>query len=609
MSAFTNDRIATSPSGARWGYRLAAAAAVVFIVAAIWVVYWPSLGHIAGADHFDYLINTFGRTTFWDIFTHTYSYNRTRTVGVGDTMCFRPLFFAWLAWQQAWYETNFAAWQATGIALHCVVCGMLFRLVWLADRFRRGDSVSGLLLAVAVTTFFAVNPNVMVMVTWTHIHAYLVFMICTLAALELVLRQAMDAGPSRAASWLRLGTAWLLICTASFTYELGQFLAVLVGAFLLIVSTQAGNKRRGILLLLAFVSIALLYQTTNAVDWHLHTGQYEADLNMAAITGRAFSFDSLKHACRLSSYAMLQPFFPTRLIASFSGRVEIQELAWTDIFSGLWPVLGAAAACLWLLSALPGLRRPNDRTGRVLAWGAAIVGLLLAIHLGMLVLGRMNMRPDPELLQRNSYYAYMPLALLVVLSAMLWPASWTGRLARLRGPVCWTLIALLGLVAGRGGVALQATNGLFTRYQSARGGLDIVHRFIQQHRGEPHFSLAFDATQSRYKGIPLITILFKRYEDNDHPRYVASWRGTRLTFLTLDEYLAMNPNRQRPLFPDLVKIGPRYHIYQVAGRYQPVLYQDDWWQAAGETATLAQAEALAEDRLRQRDAQNPRSPH
>jgi len=573
---------------------------VCVLVGAIWAAYWPSLGVTTGSDQFDYLINTFGHYTTWDIFAHTYSYNRTRIVGPGDTMCFRPLFFAWLAWQQAWYEANLTAWQATGVWLHCAVCYLLFRLLNLAARSAGGNRAWSLAAAVVVTLFFALNPNVMVMVVWTHVNGYLVFLLFTLGALELLLRQALDFGSPRHRSILRLSSAWVLICAAAFTYELGQFLALLAGLFLLGLAIRQGRPRLGVVLLLAFALIDRIYHAANLLDQELHAGQYVADLNVSTIISKACSWSSLEHLRRLVLYSLVQPFFPDSLAGYASGRLQIEELAWSELSLRLWPVVGLCAITAWLALSLRAVRWHSSQIKRSLLAGVALAGGLLLLYLGIIVAGRMNIRPSAEILSGNSYYAYTPLLLASLLSAWLWiadsrrPASAAWRATR------WTLLASLAVLALVGGNQVNYVSQVVADYDAGRKVIDQVQEFVQAHRHEPGFGLAFDANQTRFKGVPVLTGLFRRYENNVSPSHVLVVQQGKIDLQPFEEYLRQHTKTADPVFRDVVKVGGKYHVFHHAGKYQAVLYDEDRWEVASDASTLFEAEALAQETLRRK---------
>lgn len=582
-------------TSARIAYALAHSAALLLIVAAIWVVYRPALDHSFGADQIDYLINTFGHYTTWDIFGHTYSYNRTRLVGAGDTMCFRPLFFAWLAWQQAWYESNSTAWQATSIVLHCLVCYQLFRLLRLAAR-NRGDSPAKLLLAIAIALFFAVNPNGIVMVVWAHIGAYLVFLLCVLVALELLIREAIGQGNRRSSTFLRLGAAWLLICAATFTYELGQFLALMAGLFLLLVWRSRGRIRAAVACLLAFASIAVLYQVVNAIDQRMHAGQYTPDLDLATIAARAFSWDCLDHVRRFGLYAFAQPLFPSSVLCDLGGRLQVRETAWSQLPFGFWTWIGVVTALVGAALTLGSLRRVlsrEARKNRVWVMALALVGFLLAAYLAIIVCGRMNVRPSSNILQMNSYYAYTPLLLGLIVCGVCWQVGMPSRGAGWQIATWLQIVLLLSLsyCAGNGTAAMSLAYAEFT---SGRTLALKIQQFVVLHRHEPGFGIALDMVQGRVKGIPCVSALFKRYENNDHPTYVVSARGPQVVFTPLDDYLRNNPRTTRPLFPDLVKVGSKYHIFRFAGQYQAIRYGESTWEIISTAPTAAEAEAGAE---------------
>ncbi len=580
-------------------------AVLLLIVAGVWDAYWPSLRHTTGADHFDYLINVFGQHTTWDIFAHTYSYNRTRVVGPGDTMCFRPLFFLWLAWQQAWHEANLSAWQATGVWLHCGVCYLLFRILRLATRASGRDSLGKFLLAATATLFFALSPSVAVMVVWTHVNAYMVFLIVTLGAVELLLRQALDRDATRRWSVVRLGAAWLLMCAATFTYELGQFVAVLAGLLVLHMGVARGRKDAGLLGLTAFASIALLYQGMNGLDQAAHVGQYTPDLDLPLIVRRALSWDCLEHAGRLAAYSLAQPLFPENLQMDALARVEIRELRWSQLRFDLWTLAGVAVAGVWFALCVLRVRRPVKNQVRGLTAGAVLVTAVLAMYLGIIVCGRMNVRPGPEILQRNSYYAYTPLLLLVVATGLWW-SSRELRGGKILGIVLG--VPLLAL-AFYGGTLTKRMNEIYAEHHPARERVDEIQRLVETHRHMPGFGLAFDCDdETRQKGVPFLSALFHRYEDNHRPSHVVVWRRGDLAILAREEYLRQYPHEHTQLFPDLVKIGAEFHIYHYAGKYQAVIYDDGRWRLAPEADSLERAEAEAWKELSPAEDEGVREP-
>ncbi len=589
---------APQPSSASAWRCVGHCAVALLIVTTIWVVYWPSMGIFSGADHLDYLINIFGHHSTWDIFAHTYSYNRTRIVGPGDTMCFRPLFFAWLAWQQAWYEAHLPAWQATGVWLHCLVCYLMFRILRIAGRAGGNDSAWKFLMAVIATLFFALNPNVVVMIVWTHINAYMVFVICTLVALELLIRLTLDGKEPTSSSRFQLAGAWLLICAAAFTYELGQFLAVLAGLFLLWTAHARAQTRRGILQCLAFSSIALLYQLANAVDQRIHAGLYQPDLGLPTILGKACSRECLEHALRLLAYCFAQPFFPQAFHATASGRLQVHETDW-----GAMPVNGWTLVSFLVIAALLGLTilagyHALSGGQRTFVHASALVAVLLLVYLALIVCGRMNIRPSPEVLQANAYYAYTPLLLFLVGLGFLWLTT-----ARDTWGVPWRVLwgvqlACLLLLSCIGAKQTREVTTFHALKSPGCEGVALVQTLVREHGRDPGFGIAFDAAQERIKGVPLLSILFNRYENNRNPSHVVWWRNSRFLILPWAEYAHRRPRSGTPLFPELVKLGADYHIYFFADKYQAVLYNETRWRVASNADTIAQAESDAINDLR-----------
>src|SRR5690242_14785447 len=110
------------------------------LVALTCLAYRPSVGHIARADHWWYLLQTADRETFGDIVAHTYSYGRT--VSHGDYGLFRPGLFTLLAAEKTLFGHDFAWWQRAGIFLHLANVGLFFLLLLRLGRLCGGGDPS-----------------------------------------------------------------------------------------------------------------------------------------------------------------------------------------------------------------------------------------------------------------------------------------------------------------------------------------------------------------------------------------------------------------------------------------------------------------------------------
>ena len=608
---------------------------VLLIMLAVCLVYWPSLDHVILADQLDYLVDTFGRYGFWDTFAHTYSYSRTRVMAAGDTMLFRPGFLGVLAMMKAVSGSNLSAWQACGIALHCLMVYAAFRFFrYLCRRGQRWQEqlaptptavkphggkkaavlpaaspskwdwwLAGLLPAV-LTAFFSLNFAGMAMITWSHISPCIVFAIFVLLYGELLLRYVDEPTPGGWTGVAMIAGAWLLAALAAFTHELGQFFAVLAGMFLGFVLWRRGRLRRGLVLMAAFMLILVVYQTANHLDRAAHAGQFKDDLSAGSIQDKIFSTDTITNTGRYLAFSVVQPFFPTQANLHFQGRPFVEEPDFTRYAPGFWVLLGLAVLAVWLAVCARGLvRLVRQRAMLPLAALLLVLGLL-ALYDASVILGRMNMRPIPNILSCNSYYVYTSLLLFCVASCLLLvpgaqrPASgaraWRGLYAFLLGGML--------LLAGCSGYVLLRTNRDYTVILKVfRAPMDLVYNFIQAHRHEPDFSFAYDMEKSDavfwMRGLPLTSIYFRQYEDNRNPKYVLACRGGALANMTGSEWRAQNPGRLPPFFPDLVKAGTHFHIFQVNGQYVGIAYEE-----SGYYPPLATGIYLADVEARTREA-------
>jgi len=219
---------------ARTSGTVLAVAWVAVLLAGIGWLYAPALRLFVESDHLAYLIDTFRWHGVWDTLANTYSYNRTRVVAPGDGGAFRPLLFALLALEKGVFGARMTGWYGLGILLHAVITLQLFEGCVACARLARrrvGAPVAapgtpaerGLELAVAgaFAGFFAWNVKAACMVTWPHIHGYLVFIILTLLGFRLLAAFLTGQDAGRAVPRWLLPAAWGALLLAAFAHELG----------------------------------------------------------------------------------------------------------------------------------------------------------------------------------------------------------------------------------------------------------------------------------------------------------------------------------------------------------------------------------------------------
>ncbi len=504
----------------------AAVLAVIFVFVA--AAYGPSLKHPPRADQWCFLVDTIGDHTFLDTLRHSYSYNRTRQIAPGDTDLFRPLLFALLAAEKVAFEGDLALAQGFGVALHCAACVLLLVLLrQTASIVRPGDEGAELAagrdhLIYATVAFFALNPCVQELVIWGHLHGYLLFLLFLLGSASCLLRYAADAHDGKpAARYFWAG--WALALLAAFTYELGQFYAVLAGMFVAVAAVPRVGPKRAACLFAAFAAVAVVYQTANRIDQHVHRGQYTPDDLHPVMVRQAFTRATLDHSARYGVYTAVQPFFPSMVQTSYSGqRLQIAESVWTEYRKKhLSPALLVSLAALGAAAALglAGLwRLARDRRRLPLLVLLLATGLYAA-YAAMTVLGRMNLRPGPGTISSNSYYAYTGLLFGLLTVSVAWHAvgAWAGRLRT------GLAIGLVILSADGAEHVREANVAVARREQEWSRTLRAVQAFVDVHRREPGFSFEIDYAASdpvpEMYGARITRIVFSKWMAAPAPRY------------------------------------------------------------------------------------------
>jgi hypothetical protein len=512
---------------------------VALLTALIWAAYWPSLQHAPRADQWPYLLETIHRNDFVDLVRNTYSYNRTRGYGRGDAQLFRPLLFVTLAAEKALFGTNLWMPQAVGILLHCVVTALLLALLKRVaaltpgrDRGsvgRRRFRVAGLLPYAAVA-FFALNPAVIELVVFTHLHGYLLFLVLLLGSLVLLLGgTAAPPGRGGVAFW----GAWVLACLSAFAYEMGQFAAVLAGLFAAAAHYRRVGARHALALFAAFASILPLYQAVDQLDRLANYGEFTDAEDRQELLGQALTPETLRNAGRFTLYTAFQPFVPSAdKDAYVRERLDVPEWAWNGDGPGVGPAL---VACLALVPALAlglaGLWRLAGGGPAPLLGVFLLLFGLYAVYAGMNVIGRMNVRPEPDTLSRNSYYAYPALLLALAAGFTAWQGA--GRAGRAGAACRGGLVLGLTALSTVGGFQVWRVNGMLSGELSPiRKTTGALNHFVARHRGEPDFSLGIDYGRSDPQVlidcVPVTTILFKRWMSSREPKYLLALRGGRV---------------------------------------------------------------------------------
>jgi len=504
-------------------YRLA-------LVATIAVIYAPSLRHPPRADHWCFLNDTVSHHEVLDAVESSYSYTRTRQTLPGDTGLYRPVLFGLLAVERALLEGDLKSTQMIGVILHSCVCLLLLSLLRRIEtviRFHRQPQTAPIpapptssFLPYAMTAFFALSPAIVEMVIWSHLHGYLLFVVLMLGSVNLLFRHISGPGAGN----LLCANLWgglILALVSAFTYELGQFYAVVVGFFLAAVVYPRNGGIRALGLVAVFVGVMILYQAANKHDFRLHRGQFTPDNHLPEIERNALKIHTLTHSARFVLYTNVQPFCPSLLRFWASGdRLNVNEVFWLDPIldrCGFRDVGFALLFALFVSFGMVGLWGLLRRGERLPFLIILLFFGTCSVYAALNILGRMNLRPGPDCLCSNSYYSYMGL----LFGLTIWCTLMQG-LPRIKGyptTVAWKAM-LVGLVALtiHGGIQVRLINSRFSDLMLGMSApIRAVHKFVQQHRNEQDFSLTIDYRSSdpvpmRY-GKPVTDMIFSRWID------------------------------------------------------------------------------------------------
>jgi hypothetical protein len=559
------------PDAARWARR----AGTALLVLTVGLAYYPSLGHPPRADQWAFLVDTYDEPRFVPLVLRTYSWNRTREVFPGDYQLFRPSLFALLCGEKALFGARYACWQAFGIGLHLAVVLALLRLLLRLEAAAPDASSSvraaRVALAYAVALFFGVNFAGTEMVIWCHIHAYMLYMLLVLGGLLLVADDLLGGAPVGA--W-RLAGAFLLTLLAAFTYETGSAYAVLLGAALALAAWRHGRPRRAAAVACLFASVFVAYRAADWLDRRGHPGA-GPDVTAATILDHAFGRATIDHAGRYALFTLWQPFYPIASSWEFEKRLVLHEPGddWNRYTRLKAPTLlshaavaAAAALALWQLRRLLAGRR----TGADLLLPMLLLGLF-GLHMGAVVLGRMNIRPGPGVLAASSYYAYTPLALLLVGLYFFWVC----RPATRSRPACAVLVALgasLVVLAAASAHKVYTLNGkMAEEMRPLANQIDCIQGAIDRHGREPGFALSFDPPLldelNSCHGLARLEALFFPYFDHSRPTHVVCGTPGGLYVLPADEYEASRGGAYYREVPRVVGKSTHYMVYEHGGRY------------------------------------------
>ncbi len=462
-------------------------------------VYFPAFFQMARADQLVYLTEVADQYEFGELFQNTYSYNRTRHYNQGDELGFRPILFALLAFQKSYFGYNFVLWQLVGFVLHALLLAQLLRLL----NFIRWDFLGALLVA-----NFSVLTIASEMVSWHHIHAYILFLVLVLEALLQVARFFHPPTPETTALAVglhdpvrdekRLGLALIWLTLACYIQEFGVITCVVLGIFTL----YWGKKNKSPTAwrdALIFVVPVASYVIISLADYCLRNIVPRTlgaiDLKFMLMNLPVIMFTYLRGAL-LPCWTTIYPE-ERASIDPFSLTVTWQSIQWDNWLHQLNLLLVVLFA-LGLLSVIVNFFwrrfRPvvqtdvasnhDSRFWSIFSW---LCLALAGLYMALVMMGRLTTQ-EMDYIYLSLYQFYMVGAFLVVaIYAEL--AAHHPRLFSGRSFLRWGVILFLVVSILVNAVQTYTQNRLRMKLESgALAMVKTLERFVQEHRRETDFS-------------------------------------------------------------------------------------------------------------------------
>ncbi len=577
------------------------------LIAAIWAVYYPSLQHMPRSDEWCCLLDIVDCKRFSEVAANLYSEMRTTTMFLHtDMLLFRPINNISVGVKRILFEGNLACYQATSILLHCLIVCLMFYLMhrilnffvkerscFLSLRHLKIDLLG--LLPFLLSLFFALNFAVMEMVIWANIAGYLLFILFFLSAITLLFMAMAGEKLSMRKQFILFLGAWFFALLLAFTYEMGQFVALLLGIAAGIWSYRKNNGvKKSLFYFFVFFLIAIIYQSANILDLHSHPVLKGGAAPFNAIVSGIFSVKTIHNFSRLIKFTIFQPFFPWYAIIYYNNavRLNIFEYFSTNyrVFGGL-SIYSFSIFAAWLAFAGLGLRKlllKRDKIPLLLLF--VLTGALILYWL-LIILGRMNIRiDDPYILSAQSYYSYFSLAVFILISFILWIALVFYSSPRFNTAIKYLILFLcvgLGPISIYSGIRIYKLNKYVADnyYIDTRLCVNKINDFIAKHKREKGFSIAIDLNSTKGMiypyGVPITTLYFRKYEDNLNPKYVLGFGDGDLICQTIEEYRALNPHAVRQISPTYIRsalLGPDSYcgIFYYDGYYYGYLYMHQY---------------------------------
>ena len=293
------------------------------------IVFYPSFYNCAKADHIVYLVETAEMESLPELIGYSYSYCRTRVLLSGDRVLFRPIFYIVLSIEKWLWGYNFIYWQLTGFFLHLIILALFIKLL----KIIRPDPI-----LILFALFFSMQYISCDLVTWHHMHGYLLFLIFILFSLidfTLYIQ-------SRQVDAKKLWRMVLFLFLACFTNEFGSIVSLIIMLALLAhrrfvlrpSSMTVNNNRSGASFLnkpflLLFLPVSYLY--VSILDYTLRFSENGIAGSLANINVSIPAVKFLYQFIALLLTSFILPFSPGIFMIVPDEKNYAILLSWTNL--------------------------------------------------------------------------------------------------------------------------------------------------------------------------------------------------------------------------------------------------------------------------------------
>jgi len=461
------------------------------------LVYHPSFHRVFAADQVSYLAELKGDTSL-AAGLRLADYGVSRRYWKGDETLFRPLLFVWMAVANSLFGYNYLLWNIANFLIHLAVVFWLYKLL---SQLQEG------IFAGLFAILFSVMTAGCELVMWNHLGGYMLGFACMLAALWAAER----------------GSLVLCVCAATlscFFYECMVPVSLLLAAYVF-------HRRRetGIPLRLAALLPAILFGAVYLVHRHyasrfafVSRADYRAPFTLSNLAELPLNCGWLFFDWTRKSLLPSLLLISTNYMKRFACTFTLNTNAPTEIAN-------ACILVLLLVFLWEGISRKHIAKRLPLLLFCVVT---LGAYAAILATGRSMLEID-----RNCYYPYFFELIFIIIVYSL--VDFTRLSPVARGASIGALVLFIVLNAA---LTSSRARGVETQYARADHYFSFIARFIGEHRNEPGFSFVVknpppeedppyklregypDQKTAPMTEPPVSAILYARYYDAIHPRYI-----------------------------------------------------------------------------------------